>query len=181
MRATDRRGFTLLELSVALLVGVTVIAGARVTLAVMVDHAQAMSVEGAATAKEANGERLLRQLVLHAEAGADPSATFGGTAQGVEFHTWCVTHQGWSERCIVALTLDRDENRAERRVLRAWLPDEETLQLLEVEAPARFAFLEDPAHGGRWSATWGPSASAPRALGVFSGTDTLILRVGGRQ
>jgi prepilin-type N-terminal cleavage/methylation domain-containing protein len=178
MRRPRRAGFTLVEVSVALLLAAIALAGARVTLGAMVDHAAAITAAGRETLVRGNGERTLRALALHAEAGTDTSAAFGGTATGVVFDSWCLTPRGWRERCRVALTLDRDAADPGRYSLRAWLPELAPLELLEVPAPARFAFLEDPVHGGTWSATWGPSVVAPSAIGVFSEGDTLILRIG---
>jgi Prokaryotic N-terminal methylation motif len=169
-----RPGFTLISVMVALAIGAITIGGARAVTIALVDHAQRLDDAHAQVSEAINGERLLRRLVLESEAGRDPGATFAGNETQAAFDTWCHTANGWAERCRVELTLAPPV--ADSMVtLGAALAAGERLTLGRFKAPVRLAFLEDAAHGGTWSARWGPSTAAPMAIGVFAADVVLIV------
>jgi prepilin-type N-terminal cleavage/methylation domain-containing protein len=169
-----RRGFTLIEVMIALVLGVITISGARAVSGVLSDHAERLAVADAAAAERVNGARLLRRLVRDTEAGRDAAATFAGSATEAGFGTWCRVPAGWSERCAATLTLEPDSMSGET-LLRVSLSTGEGLVLGRFTPPVRLAYLEDAAHGGAWSAVWGPATAAPLAIGVFSTDAPLIL------
>ena len=177
MRRVDRsarRGFTLIEVMVALAIGAITIGGARAVTIALVDHAQRLDDTHAHVSETINGERLLRRLVLESEAGRDERAIFAGSETQAAFDTWCRTEDGWAERCRVELVLTPPM--ADSMVpLDAVLAMGERLTLGRFAAPVRLAFLEDAAHGGTWSARWGPSTAAPLAIGIFASDVVLII------
>jgi prepilin-type N-terminal cleavage/methylation domain-containing protein len=169
-----RAGFTLIEVLVALAIGALTIGGARAVTIALVDHSLHLDHAHAQVSEAINGERLLRRLVLESEAGRDPNATFAGSETQAAFDTWCRTANGWAERCRVELSLAPPV--ADSMVtLGAALAGGEQLTLGRFRAPVRLAFLEDAAHGGTWSARWGPSTAAPMAVGVFAADVVLIV------
>jgi Prokaryotic N-terminal methylation motif len=171
---TLRRGFTVIELMVALLVGMMTISGARAISSVLVDHAARLDSVHVEVAEEMNGEHLLRRLVLEAEAGRDPKSTFFGSRDAATFESWCQMPGGWTERCSVALRIERLETDSVVTLV-GELSTGERLPLIRLPAPVHLTYLEDATHGGSWSARWGPGTVAPLAIGIFAADQLLIL------
>lgn len=161
------RGFTLLEVLVALIIGAIAIGGARAVTTALVDNAARIDSVHVEVAEAINGERLLRRLVLEVEAGRDPGSVFAGTRGRATFDSWCRVPGGWLERCHVELSLLAAPGDA-LATLEARISTGENLRLARLAAPAHFAFLEDAAHGGTWSDRWGPGPAAPLAIGIFT-------------
>lgn len=169
-----RRGFTVIELMVALLIGMMTIGGARAISSVLVDHAVRLDSVHVEVAEEINGEHLLRRLVLEVEAGRDPKSIFSGSREAATFDSWCQMPAGWTERCSVALRIERSEADSVATLV-GELSTGERLPLIKLPAPAHLAYLEDATHGGSWSARWGPGTVAPLAIGIFAADQLLIL------
>jgi prepilin-type N-terminal cleavage/methylation domain-containing protein len=104
-RRCAARGFTLLEVVVALAVGGVLLLGARRMLETVGDGAQGITEAAKAADREANGERLLRALLGRLEVGTDSTRTFSGEEQAARFTSWCDVPAGWQERCIVTLVV----------------------------------------------------------------------------
>ncbi|MGH7719760.1 MAG: type IV pilus modification PilV family protein [Steroidobacteraceae bacterium] len=176
-RDTGRRGFTLVEVIVALAVSGVVLLGARALLSGLADHADRLVTYGRATDREANAERLLRSLVAQLEVGTADAGTFGGTEREARFTTWCDVPAGWQERCEVMLAIDTLDSRA---LLRARLSTGHDLILRRGFRAGALRYLHDADAGGMWFHVWGTGVTAPQALGVILDRDTLILRIGER-
>jgi len=62
----------------------------------------------------------------------------------------------------------------------AVLPTGDVLPLMPAGSAMHFAYLLDAAAGGRWVHRWGAGITAPLAIGIMSGRDTIIVRIGER-
>ena len=100
-----RRGFTLLEVVIALAIGALALAIAASLLSAASDHAVRVHDRAVSMDREAATERTLRRFVGQMEwsRGADQPA--GGDSTMVRFTSWCDVPAGWQERCSVELSL----------------------------------------------------------------------------
>jgi prepilin-type N-terminal cleavage/methylation domain-containing protein len=192
--AWRHRGFTLIEVLIALAIGGMVLLGAHALLTALADEEHRISATAAVTDAAANGERLLRALVGQIEVGTDESAPFEGTPAAARFTTWCEVPAGWQERCAVTLAIESAAgdslandlhdgathfSRAARALV-ARFADGRAVVLDRAVEPDGLRYLESAAHGGHWFRVWGAGITAPLALGVLRGRDTLIVRIGER-
>lgn len=173
--ASPRRGLTLIELLVAVAVTGIVLLCARA----LVDGLTAtqLAVERTRRTVDASqvAERLLRGVVLNFQSANAESEMFAGTADSARFASWCPSAQGWLDRCLVRLRVDRG------LVLQFTNFDE---RLPADRRAVALLFLQDATRGGTWTSEWSASRTAPMAIGVVRvgtvGRDTLILRIGAR-
>lgn len=171
-----RAAFTLVEVLVALVIGALVVLGARVLLEGLSEGATRTIAAAARVDREANGEMLLRDLAGRLEVGTSDSARFAGGPTWTTFDSWCDTPGGWQERCRVTLLVHVDPSGSSLVALAAG----DSVALLHRDALLELRYLDDPRAGGRWFVSWGEGITAPLALGVVAGDDTLIVRIGGR-
>lgn len=181
-----RRGFTIIELLVALAVGGVAILGAAAMLGAVSDQAERVAEVTRTMAERANGERLLRALAASYQPSVNGEATFIGESESARFVSWCQTSNGWPERCWVRLSvLPADAALGRTTRLVASLSTGGTEVVLSGFEAAELRYLDDASNGGRWFHTWGAGISAPLAIGVVrvteSRTDTLIVRLGVRS
>jgi prepilin-type N-terminal cleavage/methylation domain-containing protein len=172
------RGFTLIELMVAIVLSGIVLLGARAlweSLAISVDRLRAQAT---ADARAENGERLLRSLVGRLEVGTDQSHEFAGDEQHVRFTTWCDVPAGWQERCDAVVGFEPDSG--DRIQLVARLSTGELVPLERGFTRGLLRYLNTPAGGGVWFRIWGHGIIAPLAIGVITDRDTTIVRIGER-
>jgi prepilin-type N-terminal cleavage/methylation domain-containing protein len=172
-----RRGFTLVEVMVALAVSGVVLLGARQLFGVVASAAERVPSAASAMDNRRNRERLLRELLGRVEVGTDSTRTYSGDGTLTRFISWCPAAGGWLERCTVELAFTP---RGDSVALEAgWSGRRFTVHT--GSPPARFLYLRSAANGGAWLPRWGDAAiSAPLALIVILGRDTLFLRVGVR-
>lgn len=173
-----RTGFTLIELTVAILLSGIVLLGARAlweSLAISVDR---LSVQATADARDMNGERLLRSLVGRLEVGTNQSQEFAGDEQQAQFTTWCDVPAGWQERCDAVIGFEFDS--VGHLELQARLSTGEIISLQRGFAHGVLRYLNAPAGGGVWFHIWGHGITAPLAIGVITDSDTAIVRIGER-
>jgi prepilin-type N-terminal cleavage/methylation domain-containing protein len=106
MREVSRRGFTLLEVLVALAVSGVVVLGARMMLVQLADENDRLLGAATAADRRANAERLLRALVGQLEVGTSKGTEFEGEERITRFTSWCRVPAGWLERCRAAIAVD---------------------------------------------------------------------------
>jgi prepilin-type N-terminal cleavage/methylation domain-containing protein len=172
-----RRGFTLVEVIVALVVGAVVMLSARALLEVLGAQATRVTALGRDADADANGERLLRALIGHVDVGTGERAPFGGDQRSVRFSSWCTVPRGWQERCNAMLVID-STSRAMSVVAR--LSTGEVLVLLRGRRIEGFRYLVDASSGGRWFTRWDDGLLVPLAIGILVDADTMIVRIGER-
>jgi prepilin-type N-terminal cleavage/methylation domain-containing protein len=176
-RRCAARGFTLLEVVVALAVGGVLLLGARRMLETVGDGAQGITEAAKAADREANGERLLRALLGRLEVGTDSTRTFSGEEQAARFTSWCDVPAGWQERCIVTLVVGAGPGGA---TLTASLSTGEVVVVRGGFHTGTLCYLSDAGAGGTWFRRWGTGITAPIAIGVVLDGDTLIVPIGER-
>lgn len=168
-----RRGITVLELIVALLVGTIAIAGARAVASAVHDLGTRLDAVHRETSSAFEGERTWRRLVLASEAGRDRDATFAGDARFARFDSWCAVPGGWGERCVVTGMLSLTPSGDSLHLILSSSTGD-LLTLGQFPGPGKFLYLDDAAHGGAWIGEWAHGPTAPVAVAIASATDTII-------
>ena len=172
-----RSAFTLIEVMVALVVSGIVLLGARAMLEASADEAHHIVLAATEADREANADRVLRDLVGRLEVGTGPGTEFAGEPTMASFTSWCEVAAGWEEPCRVQLSIEH-EGRVNALVAITSLGD--TLRLRSDIQNGSIAYLSTPEAGGTWIRVWGAGITAPVALGFFLDRDTLIVRIGER-
>lgn len=172
-----RAGFTLVEMTVALMIGGMVLAGATAVLGSISAVGVAAGDATAVADHDANGARALRAIVSSYEP-ADSSASFGGDPRRAWFDSWCPVPSGWLERCSVIIAIDSVSS---KRAVVAVLSSGGAFALRTGFESGQLLYLRDASNGGSWLTSWPSSLSAPVALGIVTDNDTTILRIGERR
>jgi len=170
-------GFTVIEIIVALFVGVAVVVGARTLLEGLAAQTARVAAVARASDRDANGERLLRGLVGRLEIGTDSAQRFGGDEREVHFTSWCDVARGWQERCRVSIAV---EPGSVGLAVVARLSSRDTIVLKHGRRGEGLRYLADPSFGGRWLMRWSDGLAAPLAIGILVDADTMIVRIGER-
>ncbi len=170
------RGFTLLELIVALTIGAMVVLMAHRVLRGVIDGAEALQAARNALDHEANGRRMLTSLFGSLDVTAD-SVEFRGEPTRVAFTTWHRDGHGFRTRSQVTL-MSQDSS------LVALGVHQEPLAVLPAVVTLEVDYLLEYGAQERWVRAWISPASAPAAvrLRLARGThvDTVLLVIGGR-
>lgn len=173
----NRRGFTLIEVLVALAIGGVVLTGCRLLLEGLADHASAIVRTAADLDASANAERAVRQIVENLALAPEPQPTFVGSASEAVFASWCPSAYGALEPCTVRLSVQAASAGV---TVGMATPGGQKLVLRRV-AGAELRYLANASSGGIWYTRWNDAISPPLAVGVFSTTDTLVMRIGERR
>lgn len=173
MRA--RNAFTLIEVLVALALTGLVAVIVRNVYAALGDGQSRVSAAGRTLDETANGDRLLRSLIAAAEVSEERRLI--GDRDTVAFASWCMTPQGWLEVREVSVRLV--ESGEMKRVI-VVIEGMDSVSVLSVDRNAELRYLNSLESGGQWAAGWTSRLSLPRAIGVMSLRDTVILRIGDR-
>lgn len=171
------RGFTLIEVIVALTLGAVIVLGARELIENLASGATRIAAEARTISANANGEWFVRSLAGQIETGADESDYFSGDEQAVSFVSWCIAPDGWEERRHVKLVATRQ---GDTPVLLAQFEDGSSTTVVRATQLITLRYLVDAREGGSWFLRWGAGSTTPRAIGVIVDADTLILRIGDR-
>jgi len=173
----QRRGFTLLEVIVAIAVMSIVMFGARAIL----DQVGASGTQIAAAATDAdraaNAEWIVRGLIDRTVA-ADSATPFTGTPVSMSFTSWCDVPDGWREPCGIQVAIVPDST-ATALIVRT--STGHIIRLREHATNARLRYIQDVTNGGHWLARWLDPTNTPVAVGFVSDQDTLTFRIGGRR
>ena len=170
-----RRGFTLIEIVVALAITGIVVLGARFILENLGDHATRIGAAARAADASANADRWLRSAV--AQIDVDSAHRFEGDERRVQFQTWCQSPSGWQERCQVVLALKTGDQGS---VFAGTLPSGESLVLRRDFGRGELRYLVSARAGGSWVTGWSEGITPPLAIGVILDGDTTIVRIGER-
>lgn len=176
-RSRVPRGFTLLEVVVALAIGAMAILLAAMMLQTTARLTDYLEQRVRTVEQDRIGELRLRRLIgqMTWSQPTEPAPDF--TSEGMRFTTWCDVPAGWQERCSAELRLAAD---AAPEGMVARLSTGEDLRLLEQRSPTGFLYLFRTERGATWVVRWTDRYSLPGAVGVVTRTDTLIIRIGDR-
>jgi len=176
------RGFTLLELIVALSISGLVVLTAREISGRLAISAGELQQGTGAFRRRVAADGLLRGWVGQIDASRDAvfgkSTMFAGTQSSLDFHTWCQRAPQWEEHCWIHLDLVPTSRGAV--ILRAYSSATGTVDLDSIPGPAGFRYLLDPGNGARWLPRWNPTPFAPSAIAIVTASDTTILSAGPR-
>jgi prepilin-type N-terminal cleavage/methylation domain-containing protein len=178
MRRGDRRGFTLLEVLVALAISAVVMAGARGLLDALASSADGAVQHAHAVDDRANGARRVRDVVLRLSVQDDSAGAFEGTSRDARFRTWCDAPGGWEEPCAATLTASRA---GEENALTLTLSTGDVVRLRAGARDIHLIYLASAELGGSWRDDWARSIVTPLAIGVVADGDTALFRVGVHQ
>lgn len=179
-----RAGFTLLEITVALILGGMTVLGAASLFLGMVGKDAAIRALAERADHDANGEGLLRALFANLEITRDTTPALTGDSLGVSFLAWCPTGAERLGHCGVRLYL---ESHGPNTLLQVQLravgrdsADGDRPIELRRGAIGGLRYLIDPGGGGRWARTW-TGRVPPVAVAVIIDRDTLLLPVWGND
>lgn len=176
-RESNRPGFGLFEVIVALVVAALVLMAARSILESVANGAERLVDAAGEMDRVGNADRLLRLLVGQVESGTIVPGAVAGDERRVRFQTWCDVPAGWKERC--GLELAFAPSGSGEALIVSGLPGGPRV----LRTGFRFGslrYLEDPAKGGVWLPRWSQQLTVPLAIGVILDADTVILRIGER-
>lgn len=154
----SRRGFTLLELMVALGVAGLVVLVAEHLFAGTIDTSRAIADSRRALDHEMNARRLLSSAFGSIEVGPQ-GAEFNGQPGSARFVTWLQSPDGWFERRPVMFSLERG-----RVVLRA--PGSPPVTIADDVTSLDLDYLLEPGAESHWVREWISPVSAPLAVRV---------------
>jgi prepilin-type N-terminal cleavage/methylation domain-containing protein len=182
VKRPERRGFTLVEVLVALTVGAVIVLGARLMLEAVGDGTQRVTRQAQRTDRDANAERVLRAVVAALEVSEAEGRTFGGDEREARFTSWCDTPGGWKELCTVTLAIRVDDarNGAGAGALVLTLSGGAPLSIRAGFTYGELRYLADARDAGEWFTSWDAGISMPIAIGAIVDRDTLIFKIGVR-
>lgn len=151
-----RRGVTLAEVMVALIVGTIVLGTAQRVGSVIHDAARRIERERAGHDREQNARRWLKEAFETIQVGQDSADSFVGTGAEMTFTSLARTSQGWPEPRRLML-------RVEAGALKA-VGQEDSVVLMGGLAGVEFAYLLHAGEYPDWVHGWRSPATAPIAI-----------------
>src|SRR5437773_7011106 len=157
LQGGDRRGFTLIEVVVALTIGAVVVLLAHELLGAVAERGRTLTSARTALDRSANARRWLEAAFLSPGVGTDGASGFEGRPGHAAFTASLLTPDGWFERQQVTLSA------AERR-LRAVITPGTPIALADSVTDVQFDYLLEPGAESRWVREWVSPVSAPVAV-----------------
>jgi prepilin-type N-terminal cleavage/methylation domain-containing protein len=153
------RGFTLIEVIVALTIGALVVLLAERLFATVGDGGRALVAARTALDREANARRWLAAAFLSLDVGLEGARSFEGHPGGVTFSSWLETEGGWFAPRRVTLAVDSVR-------VAARLTPGATVPLEDSVTDLAFDYLLEPGADAHWVREWISRVSAPLAVRV---------------
>jgi len=175
MRSNARRGYTLIEVALALALAALVVETSARLLDQIHDEDQRIRRDAAALTREGTTRLWLDDALAHAVTSTDTTRGFRGDEHAAEFDTRCRTNRGWSLPCRAALVIDSVRDSAVlylRDTLGSLSP------LLRRLGPARFLYFDPARVDSSWTSRWQSAATIPAAIAVAGARDTLFIPIG---
>ena len=173
VRGDGRLGFTLIEVLVALALSAVVVLGTRELLEGMMGQTSSIARGTRAADSIANLDLTVHRIIGNLALVQGDAPSFDGDERSARFESWCMIAGGWQERCAVQLVADPDSSNGVR-LLR---PTAEPIVVGSGER-STLRYLAEVGGGGHWVMQWQSSITPPLAIGVLTGTDTMVLRIG---
>jgi prepilin-type N-terminal cleavage/methylation domain-containing protein len=176
-----RKGFTLIEVMVALTVASLVVLLAHRVFTGVTDGAARVQQARQSLDREVNARRWLAEAIGSLDIGREGRGGFAGRPDRMEFDSWQLVPEGWQARVRIVLTVEGGRFVARRSL-------GEAIALEDSVASVAFDYLLEPGANATWVREWISPVSAPMAvrlrLGVGKGAggrvDTLLFVVGPR-
>ena len=157
LQGGDRRGFTLIEVVVALTIGALVVLVAHQLFAAVAERGRTLIAARTALDRAVNARRWLGATFLSLDVGTEGAGGFEGRPDHVVFSTWLLTPDGWFERGQVTLS-------AEQGQLRAAVTPGTSIALVDSVTDLQLDYLLEPGAESRWVHEWASPVSAPVAV-----------------
>lgn len=172
-----RRGFTLIEMLLALSLGGLVLLVAHRLFAGVTDGTRRLDEARVALDRMSNARRWLVEAFGSLDVGSNGAGGFTGRPEQVEFASWSLDARGRHQRGRVSLLVEGE-------LLVARASAGEPIALVDSVQGLAFDYLLEPGAQTRWVREWLSSVSAPVAVRLrvsrHGGIDTLLLLVGSR-
>ena len=171
---SKRWGFTLIEVTIALVIGGMALSAAVALLTGLSDRAAQIRAAGARLDRDANAERVLRNLWGNLRPSGDSSAIVHGDSMAVDFSAWCESVAGWLRPCRARLAVEQADRSSgftlvisgdERMTMHFWNWD---------GVAGGIRYLRNADHGGSWMTSW-TDLVPPMAIAVIAGRDTVMI------
>lgn len=150
----DHRGFTLLELLVALTVSGIVVLLAHAVFTAVTDAGRDVRNARLALDREANARRWMEAALLSLDVGSDSAGPFEGRPDRMAFGAWLETSGGWFERRRIELRRNGTSFDADSMILADSVTD------------VAFDYLLEPGEDTKWVREWISPVSAPLAVRI---------------
>ncbi len=171
-----KRGFTLIEVMVALLLTSLVAMIAHQLLAGVVDGAVALRRNSPAPTDPILGREWVLEACGTLEVGTPGTHGFEGTPTSARFDARLVTAEGWVARQPVVIEAEKDQVEIRTGAITARVVDSSETPTLD--------YLSDPGGEGGWVTGWSSPVSAPLAIRIrwirAGVADTLLCSIGAR-
>jgi prepilin-type N-terminal cleavage/methylation domain-containing protein len=174
-----KSGFTLVEILVALSIGMLLLLGARITLDIIADSAERTARRAKDEDRLHNGERVARRLFLDTEPAGD-STPFVGSGTQLKSTSWCDTPAGGRSRCVVTVSVARSATGDSASFATLTTSAGDAIRLRSAPRIA-LRYLSSASNGGVWRQEWNGGLMLPLALGVVTDRDTTVFRIGERR
>jgi prepilin-type N-terminal cleavage/methylation domain-containing protein len=158
-QTTNHRGFTLIEILVAVTIGGLAVLLAHQIFAAVIDRGQALVHARLVLDREVNARRWLEAAFLSLDVSVDSAGGFEGRPNRVRFASWLRTPDGWFERRAVVLGRERS------RLIASVSPGD-PIALLDNVTDVQLDYLLEPGAESRWVREWVSPVSAPVAVRV---------------
>lgn len=169
------RGFTLIEVLVALSVGAMLLLAARVMVEQLAMTSGALARVQREHDDAAARTAVLRSLAFQVETDSVDGFRFQGYPDRAQFASWCDMPGGWQEPCSVTLSVAGDTTVVYASATTG------TISLRPNLGPVRLQYLAQSKQRLSWIDVWDASLVPPLAIGLVSPRDTTILRIGVRR
>ena len=172
------RGFTLIEVLVALTVAAMVVTLAQKAFAGATEGAQTLVATRQALDRSANERRWLKATFLSLQVGSVSDAGFDGEPDRAAFGAWELTEHGWFELRGVRLAVQDSQ-------LVLTLEGRQRIALQDSVAALSLDYLLRAGADARWARRWMSPTSAPLAVRLriarlTGAVDTLLFLIGSR-
>lgn len=171
-----RRAATLLELLVALAITGLAMLGGILLLDQVNDSDRRIDTDSRHDAREANGDRLLRRLLVDARQTSDTADRFRGDQRNASYLTMCDVPSGWAESCRVLLSISES---GDSSTIVVQMSPAARVEVRRVQGPAVFRYLDPTqAADSGWLGQWIPSIALPAAVALVTPGDTTVFPLG---
>ena len=157
MTRRRRRGFTLVEVMVALTLGAMVLATLGELMGAGMTAVRHLRIERSARDHDAEARAWLRTELGNAEAGAEGDVPFAGTSSSARFSTRTPTPSGWHVRDVIQLGWEDSAVVMRSRVLGK-------MTFWSGVTALRMDYLDQPGASSRWFAAHESPVATPVAI-----------------